>query len=317
MARNNNKTDSKTVERKLIDYAQLTRDELFERFGIDYGGLSSEQVSENTWKYGKNIINQSNENTLIIRLRDAVINPFNIVLLAVSVVTYFTDVILAEKASYATFAMLLIIVAISSGVSFVQSEKSNNAARKLQQMISNNIDVIRNGYTVSINIEDAVPGDIVKLGAGDMIPGDVRFFDLKDLFIDQSQLTGDSVSVEKFTDCREYEDVTELSNIGFMGSNIVSGSAKAVILMTGNYTYFGSMAMSLSSDNTRSTFDEHMDSISRLLIRFMLVMIPVIFVANLMTKSSWLDSLMFGITIAVGLMPEMLPVIMTSSLAKG
>ena len=317
MARKNNNTDSRLVEKKLEDYALLNKEELFERFEIDNGGLSTEQVAANTEKYGKNIINQSNENTLIIRLKDAIINPFNIVLLAVSGVTYFTDVVLAEKASYATFAMLLIIVAISSAVSFIQSEKSNNAARQLQKMISNNIEVIRNGYTLSINIEDAVPGDIVKLGAGDMVPGDVRFYDLKDLFIDQSQLTGESVPVEKFTDCREHDNITELSNIGFMGSNIVSGSAKAVILSTGNYTYFGSMAKSLSSEDTRSTFDENMDSISRLLIRFMFVMIPVIFIANLLTKNYWLDSLMFGITIAVGLMPEMLPVIMTSSLAKG
>ena len=317
MARKNNNTDSRLVEKKLEDYALLNKEELFERFEIDNGGLSTEQVAANTEKYGKNIINQSNENTLIIRLRDAIINPFNIVLLAVSGVTYFTDVVLAEKASYATFAMLLIIVAISSAVSFIQSEKSNNAARQLQKMISNNIEVIRNGYTLSINIEDAVPGDIVKLGAGDMVPGDVRFYDLKDLFIDQSQLTGESVPVEKFTDCREHDNITELSNIGFMGSNIVSGSAKAVILSTGNYTFFGSMAKSLSSEDTRSTFDENMDSISKLLIRFMFVMIPVIFIANLLTKNNWLDSLMFGITIAVGLMPEMLPVIMTSSLAKG
>ena len=317
MARKNNNADSRLVEKKLEDYALLNKEELFERFEIDNGGLSTEQVTANTEKYGKNIINQSNENTLIIRLKDAIINPFNIVLLAVSGVTYFTDVVLAEKASYATFAMLLIIVAISSAVSFIQSEKSNNAARQLQKMISNNIEVIRNGYTLSINIEDAVPGDIVKLGAGDMIPGDVRFYDLKDLFIDQSQLTGESVPVEKITDCREHDNITELSNIGFMGSNIVSGSAKAVILSTGNYTYFGSMAKSLSSEDTRSTFDENMDSISKLLIRFMFVMIPVIFIANLLTKNNWLDSLMFGITIAVGLMPEMLPVIMTSSLAKG
>ena len=317
MAKGKNSTDNKLVEKKLIEFAGLSRDELFEHFGIDNSGLSNEQVNANTEKYGKNIINQGNENTLITRLKESIINPFNIVLLAVAGVTYFTDVILTDKPSYATFAMLLIIVAISSAVSFVQSEKSSNAAKQLQKMISNNIEVIRNGYSVTINIEDAVPGDIVKLGAGDMIPGDVRFFDLKDLFIDQSQLTGESVPVEKYLDNRQYEDITELANIGFLGSNVVSGSAKAVILSTGNNTYFGSMAKSLSSETTRSTFDENMDSISRLLIRFMLVMIPVIFLANFLTKNDWLDSLMFGITIAVGLMPEMLPVIMTSSLAKG
>ena len=196
----NSSADSKIVEKKLEEYSQLSKEELFERFDIDNSGLNNEQVAANTEKYGKNIINQANENTLIIRLKDAVINPFNVVLLAVAGVTYFTDVILAEKASYATFAMLLIIVGISSAVSFIQSEKSSNAAKQLQKMISNNIEVIRNGYSVTINIEDAVPGDIVKLGAGDMVPGDVRFYDLKDLFIDQSQLTGESVPVEKFAE---------------------------------------------------------------------------------------------------------------------
>ena len=198
MAKAKSNTDSKLVEKKLEEYSRISKEELFERFDIDNSGLSNEQVAANTEKYGKNIINQANENTLIIRLKDAVINPFNVVLLAVAGVTYFTDVILAEDASYATFAMLLIIVGISSAVSFVQSEKGSNAAKQLQKMISNNIEVIRNGYSVTINIEDAVPGDIVKLGAGDMVPGDVRFYDLKDLFIDQSQLTGESVPVEKF-----------------------------------------------------------------------------------------------------------------------
>ena len=204
MAKAKNTADNKAVEKKLEDYARLSKEELFERFEIDNGGLSNEQVAANTEKYGKNIINQSNENTLIIRLRDAVINPFNIVLLAVASVTYFTDVILAEEANYATFAMLLIIVAISSTVSFVQSEKSSNAAKQLQKMISNNIEVVRNGYNVTINIEDAVPGDIVKLGAGDMVPGDVRFYDLKDLFIDQSQLTGESVPVQDRFDGQQH-----------------------------------------------------------------------------------------------------------------
>ena len=309
--------DSSAVEKKLIEYAQMSKDALFQAFDIDNGGLTNEQILANTEKYGKNIIEQGNEDSLFSRLKDAIINPFNIVLLAVAVVTYFTDVILSEKASYATFTMLLIIVAISSAVSFAQSEKSSNAAKQLQKMISNSVDVIRNGYTVTVSIEDVVPGDIVKLGAGDMIPGDVRLYDLKDLFIDQSQLTGESDSIEKFADLREYDSITELSNIGFMGSNIISGSGKAVILTTGNQTYFGSMAKSLSSESSRSTFDDNMDSISSLLIRFMFVMIPVIFVANLLTKNDWLESLMFGITIAVGLMPEMLPVIMTSSLAKG
>ena len=151
-----------------------------------------------------------------------------------------------------------------------------------------------------------------------MLPGDVRFIETKDLFIDQSQLTGESNPVEKFSGPDPTgSEISELNNLGFMGSNIVSGSAKAIILTTGNGTYFGCMAKSLNTFKTKSSFEQNIDSISKLLISFMVVMVPVIFIANFLTKGNWLDSLMFGITIAVGLMPEMLPVIMTSSLAKG
>ena len=147
-----------------------------------------------------------------------------------------------------------------------------------------------------------------------MIPGDVRFIETKDLFIDQSQLTGESNPVEKFTTSEKNVGVTDLANIGFMGSNIVSGSAKANILLTGGDTYFGSMAKSLNSYEEKSAFEKNLDSVSTLLIRFMLITVPVIFIANFITKGrgGWLESLMFGITIAVGIMPEMLPVIMNS-----
>ena len=224
---------------------------------------------------------------------------------------------LADEPSFATFIMLVAVIIISATISFVQEEKSNNAAKKLQGLFTNKLDVIRNGVETEIEIEEVVPGDIVKLASGDMIPGDVRFIETKDLFIDQSQLTGESNPVEKFTTSEANAGVTDLANIGFMGSNIVSGSAKAIILTTGGNTYFGSMAKSLNSFEEKSAFEKNLDSVSKLLIRFMLVTVPVIFIANFITKGSWLQSLMFGITIAVGIMPEMLPVIMNSSLARG
>ncbi len=239
-------------------------------------------------------------------------------LLIVAGVTLVTDVILADKPSWATFLMLVFVVAVSGVISFVQEEKSNSAAQKLQNMITNRIDVIRNGSVMEVSIEEVVPGDVVKLASGDMLPGDVRFIETKDLFTDMSQLTGESQPVEKFAGPDpEGTEITELDNIGFMGSNIVSGSAKAVILTTGNRTYLGSMAKSLNTYQDKSSFERNINSISALLIKFMVVMVPIIFIANFITKGSWLESLMFGITIAVGLMPEMLPVIMTSSLAKG
>lgn len=313
-----NEAQRSGVEQKLVEYSRLPDQALFSQFKTDADGLNPVDASERLEECGRNIIDAGNENDLLKRVREAVINPFNVVLLAVSGVTLVTDVIIAENPSWATFLMLVFVIIVSGVISFVQSEKSNSAAQKLQKMISNRIDVIRNGSETEIDIEEVVPGDIVKLASGDMIPGDVRFIETKDLFIDQSQLTGESNPVEKFAGIDdEGSAIAELDNIGFMGSNIVSGSAKAVVLATGNQTYFGSMAKSLNTFQDKSSYEQNVDSISRLLIRFMVVMVPVIFIANFVTKGNWLQSLMFGITIAVGIMPEMLPVIMTSSLAKG
>ena len=308
----------RATEQQLAEIAKISDAELFERLGTDPEGLNQVEAGDRLEEYGRNIIDTGNANSLFKRVREAIINPFNIVLLIVAGVTLVTDVIIADKPSWATFLMLIFVVAVSGIISFVQEEKSNSAAQKLQNMITNRIDVIRNGSVMEISIEEVVPGDVVKLASGDMLPGDVRFIETKDLFTDMSQLTGESQPVEKFAGPDpEGTEITELDNIGFMGSNIVSGSAKAVILTTGNRTYLGSMAKSLNTYQDKSSFERNINSISSLLIKFMVIMVPVIFIANFITKGSWLDSLMFGITIAVGLMPEMLPVIMTSSLAKG
>ena len=318
MAEQKNDSRAHEVEQELIAVSRLDDAALFEKYRTEPDGLNQVEAAERLEEYGRNIIEVGNENSLLRRIRDALINPFNIVLMVVALVTLFTDVILSDTPNPATFIMLVLVIIISGVIAFVQSERSNSAAQKLQRMISNRIDVIRNGSAMEISIEEAVPGDIVKLASGDMIPGDVRFIEAKDLFIDQSQLTGESNPVEKFAGPDpEGSGLDEIDNIGFMGSNIVSGSALGVILATGSRTYFGSMAKSLNTYKDKSSFEENLSSISRLLISFMVVMVPVIFIANFVTKGDWLQSLMFGITIAVGIMPEMLPVIMTSSLAKG
>ena len=306
------------VEKKLTELSRLSDEEILNLMKTDTEGINQVEASARLEEYGPNIIDSGNENNLFERVKEAIINPFNIVLLGVAGITLVTDVIIAEKPSWSTFLMLVIVILISGVISFVQTEKSNNAAQKLQKMISNRIDVIRNDIVMDVDISEIVPGDIVKLASGDMIPGDVRFIETKDLFIDQSQLTGESNPIEKFAGPDpEGDTISELDNLGFLGSNIVSGSAKAVVLATGNKTYFGSMARSLNTFQTKSRYEQNIDSISKLLIQFMAVMVPIIFIANFITKGNWLQSLMFGITIAVGIMPEMLPVIMTSCLAKG
>lgn len=184
-------------------------------------------------------------------------------------------------------------------------------------MITNKIVVIRDEVESEVDVENIVPGDIIKFSSGDMIPADVRFIETKDLFIDQASLTGESNPVEKFNIAKEDEDITDISNIGFMGTNVVSGSGLAVVLATGGSTYFGSMAKSLYSVNEKNSFEKGIDDISKLLIKFIITMIPIIIAINFWTKKDIWSSIIFAITIAVGLTPEMLPVIMTSTLAKG
>lgn len=313
----NKKKINGSIEEKLTSFSSMSPAEVFEYFDINNDGLDGKQIEDGQEKYGPNVINTGNKDSVFTRLMEAIINPFNIVLLVVVGVSYFTDVVLSPEPSYATIIMLIIIVAISSITSFVQSQKSDAAAKALQQMIVTKVNVVRQGRKMQISIEDCVPGDLVILGSGDLIPGDVRFIETKDLFVDQAQLTGESNPVEKYMDLREAENITDLSNIGFMGCDIVSGSARAVVIATGNDTYFGSMSKTLNKQGEKSVFDKNMESITNLLIRFMLVMIPVIFAANYFTKNDLLDSVIFAITIAVGIMPEMLPVMITSSLAKG
>lgn len=309
---------NKEIELKLKEYAKMNIPNILEELKTTNEGLSCVEIEEKQEEYGKNILDLKNNKTLLSRLKEAFINPFNIVLILVAIVTFFTDVIIATKKDYLTFILIISTVIISAMISFFQQASSDKAAQKLKKMISNKIDVIRDGNQEVIDVEEAVPGDIVKLSSGDMIPGDVRFLEAKDLFIDQASLTGESNPVEKFAILKDNEaELTDLSNIGFMGTNVVSGSATAVIVGTGNQTYFGSMAKSLYSVNEKNSFEKGVDSVSKLLIKFMVVMVPIILVINLLTKGDWWDSLIFAITIAVGLTPEMLPVIMTSTLAKG
>lgn len=317
MRKNQTQEKQKIVEENLRKYSSMNTEDLFKEYNTSYAGVSVVEIDDRIEKYGKNTIEVKSNNTLLNRLKEAFINPFNVVLILVAVITFITDVVIATKKDYATFILIVSTVIISSIISLGQQTKSNNAAKKLKKMITNKMDVIRDELLSIVDVENIVPGDIVKLSSGDMIPGDVRFLDVKDLFIDQAALTGESNPVEKFTIAKKDEQITDISNIGFMGTNIVSGTATAIVLSTGNKTYFGNMANSLYSVNEKNSFEKGVDDISKLLIKFMLVMLPIVLAINLFTKGDWWSSLIFAITIAVGLTPEMLPVIMTATLANG
>lgn len=309
--------NQKNIQEMLKRCSNISTEELFEEYKTSLEGISIVEVDDRIEEYGKNNIEIKSNNTIFHRLKKAIINPFNIVLILVAGITFITDVVIPTEKDYATLLLIISTVIISAIISLVQETKSDNAAKKLKKMISNKIDVIRDDVASIVDVENIVPGDIVKLSSGDMIPGDVRFLETKDLFIDQASLTGESNPVEKFSKIDNNEEITDISNIGFMGTNIVSGSAIAIVLATGNNTYFGSMAKSLYSVNEKNSFEKGVDDVSKLLIKFMLVMLPIILVINLVTKNDWWSSLIFAITIAVGLTPEMLPVIMTSTMAKG
>ncbi len=307
----------KLVEANLRVGSLLPIEELYLKYNSSDEGLSIVNIEDLLDEYGENRIDLGDENTLWKQLRDAIINPFNIVLLVVAVISFITDVALPAKKDYATFILIMSTVIISAIISFVQSARSDSAAKKLRNLVTNKIEVIRDGVQQTVEVEELVPGDLLKLSSGDMVPADVRFFETKDTFVDQASLTGESNPVEKFTTAKGIEPVTELPNIGFRGTNIVSGSAMAIVLSTGDDTYFGNMAKSLVAVNEKNSFEKGIDEISRLLIRFMLVMLPIILAINLFTKDDIWDSIIFAITIAVGITPEMLPVIVTTTMAKG
>ena len=306
-------------EKNLRRIAFLPLETLYQELSATPAGLSTAQADARRAKTGRNVITAGRKNTVLHRLREATVNPFNIVLGVIAVITFFTDVVYAEHPDAVTVSILLLLIVLSSAVAFVQSQRSNKAAEDLTRMISSKASVLRDGATVEIAMDGIVPGDVVHLSAGDMIPADVRFLTAKDAFVAQSALTGESNPVEKYGDIRNVpeDELTDLQNMGFMGTNIISGTASGLVLAIGNETYVGTMAKSLSGDRARNSFERGVDAVSSLLIRLMLVMVPVVFLINGISKGNWGAALMFAVTIAVGLTPEMLPMIMTSTLAKG
>ena len=305
------------IVNKILEDCKIDVDTLFEKYKTSYEGISVVEVDDRIEEYGKNIVEIKNNNTIFHKLKEAFINPFNIVLTIVAIITFITDIVIASKKDYSTFILILSTILISAIISLKEQTKSDNAAKKLKKMITNKMEVIRDDVQTTVDIENIVPGDIVKLSSGDMIPGDVRFLETKDLFIDQASLTGESNPVEKFSTFKEYENITDISNIGFMGTNIVSGSSLALVIATGNNTYFGSMAKSMYSVNEKNSFEKGIDDITKILIKLMIILVPAVLIINIFTIKDFLSSLIFAITIAVGLTPEMLPVITTSTLAKG
>ena len=284
-------------------------------------GLSNKQVKERLEKYGYNELSRKKEKKWYHYFFGSLFSKFNLILLGIVVLLFYTDVIVAEKPSYANIIVILILVFTSTFLEFFEEFTSNKAAEKLKEMVSAQTTVIRNGKKIKVHNKEIVIGDIVLLSAGDMMPADLRILESKDLYVGQSSLTGESDSVRKSTETKlksidDIEFITDLDTICFMGTNVISGSAKAVVIKTADDTYFGKVSHTLITGKPKTAFEKGIESISKLLIKFMVAIIPITFLLNVW-KHNTLTAFTFSVSIAIIITPLLLPVILSSGLAKG
>lgn len=319
--------------------------ETFERLETCEHGLTHSQARDRLHEYGANEVAHERAPKAIIQLYQAFKNPFVLVLMALVLISYFLDVRMAHTPADRDWTSIIIMgtmVLISGLLRFWQEFRSNKAAEKLKSLVSTTATVLRrpdNGQEaipVEIPMRELVVGDIVLLHAGDMVPADVRLITSRELFISQAVLTGEALPMEKYDTLGSIKEknaqinialnpaktgqqgLLDLSNLCFMGTNVASGSGSAVVVATGQDTYFGALAKNVTATKRIETsFDRGVASVSWLLIRFMLVMVPLVFAINGFTKGDWLTALTFSLAVAVGLTPEMLPMIVSANLAKG
>ncbi len=299
-------------------------DAVYSYFQTSLHGLTAEEVQSRREVYGENeVVHQKRKSRIALFLR-TFINPFIGVLTALAVISLIIDVIMAEpnEREWTGIIIITFMVILSAILRFRQEWKAGEATDSLMRMVTNTCLTERIGQKAKeTDIRELVPGDVVYLAAGDMIPADLRIVESKDLFLSQSSLTGESEPIEKFAlrdKNRNYNgSVLDLDNICFMGSTVISGSAKGIVFETGGNTYLGTIAKSITGVRATTAFDKGISRVSFLLIRFMLVMVPFVFLINGITKGNWFDAFLFAVSVAVGLTPEMLPMIVTANLSKG
>lgn len=302
-------------------FARKTAEHVFETFHTSKKGLSEEQADIAREQYGDNTISYGKKTPFILEVLKAYITPFTLVLIGLGLTSFTTDVVIAAPADrdYFGSAIIFTMVMISGTMTLIQSVRSNQAAEKLKSLVKVTATVRRKNQFLELPIEEIVCGDVVKLSAGDMIPADVRLTVTKDLFVSQSALTGESYPVEKKAESNVVTQDSETSyeNMVFMGSNVISGSAEGVVIATGNRTLFGDVAKSLSTKPDLTNFEVGIKKTSYIFIKFMALMAPTVIVINGLTKGDWMEAFLFGLSVAVGLTPEMLPMIVTTNLVKG
>ncbi|OBS11149.1 magnesium-translocating P-type ATPase [Elizabethkingia miricola] len=323
LKRSTNKNLNSAALVKLKEAAVLNEKMVYAMLETSEEGLSDNTVKDRVKIYGKNEIATQKAPSWLKQFAHSFFNPFNYILACIAIISLFIDAILvpSEEKDFSTCIIITIMLLFSTILRFIQEFRSNKAAEALKKMVKTSCLTKRKFKdSEEIEIADIVPGDIILLSAGDMVPADCRILKSKDLFISESILTGEALPVEKnafaIKNAKEQNPLT-LQNICFMGTNVVSGSATVVVTNTGIFTYFGSISRNLVSKRPETSFDIGVNKVSFLLIRFMLVMTPVIFLINGFVKDDWMQALLFAIAVAVGLTPEMLPMIVTANLAKG
>ena len=312
-----------TNKERFITALQEPLETTFATYKTSALGLVDDQVEENRDTYGENVITKGQEDSMIKKIYESIINPFTVILLVIALVSFITNVWLAKPGEQdpTTSIIIVTLVLISGGIRFIQELRSDKAASKLSRMIVNTATVLRDGSEQEIPIDEIVVGDVIKLSAGDMIPADVVLIDSRDFFVQQSGLTGESDAVEKVclrkADSQNLDSLLESESLAFMGTNVISGRATALVLVVGDETMMGAIEQTINTYDEPTSFEREMNTISWLLIRLMLVMVPVVFVINGLTDGDWLEAGVFALSVGVGLTPEMLPMIITASLAKG
>ena len=307
------------INKMYANESKISKDEFIKKYKIQETGISTEEAEEKIKKLGPNEIRQAKPKKWYNYFCESLVTPFNCILIGIALILTYTDVILPETPSYANIIVIAILVIASTLLDFFEEYRSNKAAEKLKKMVETKTTVIRNGQKIDIPIKEVVIGDTVILSAGSMIPADLRVIEAKDLYVGQSSLTGESDSVKKTIELENKEEIDNISdfdNICFMGTNVISGSAKGIVIKTADSTYFGKIANTITAGKDKTAFQKGIENISRLLIKFMLFMIPLVFIINV-EKHEFVTAFTFAVAIAICITPLLLPVILSSSLSKG
>ena len=298
----------------------LSKDAFLSKYNFDENGLSSQQAQEMIAKNGVNQVSQSKPKKWYNYFFESLFSSFNTILLGISLVLLYTDVVIPETPSYANIIVILVLVIASTLLEFFEEFRSNRAAEKLKELVGTTTLVLRDGQEIKISIYNITIGDVVLLSSGSMIPADLRIIEAKDLYVGQSSLTGESDAVKKSVNSElnsnDINSITDLDTICFMGTNVISGSAKGIVIKIADDTYFGKIAHTLTNRKPQTAFQKGVQGISKLLIRFMLIMIPIVFILTAW-KHETLTAFTFAVAIAIGITPLLLPVILSSSLSKG